>query len=203
MRKRYLAYITPIGDIEGKETVVCNTTFLTGDLNHKTYRYVMKTEIFKFYYYGSTLEVVEMDYKNQIVAVHDITKEDAEFFGLSVKSILTLNCKTFDMLASNDITYNMKQNKYYNYCKKTVENIYKVLTTLDDFILRVYIINGAVIYIELDTNVKKNNGYVLSKGYIVEDKNKLKQTGAVQGTNSYGSEKLSQEAIDEIITRLI
>ena len=204
MNKKYLAYISPIESIEGKEQVMCNVVFITGDLNHRMGNYMMKTNIFRYYYYGSTFEVIEMDKNNQIMDVHDMTAEDAEYFGISMKSIMTLNSKTFDMLGSNDVTYNLKQNKFYNHCRQTVENIYNILPSLEKFTLRVYIMNGAVVYIELDTDTKRNNGYVLCPGYVIDDKYKLKQAGTTAGsTNSYGNEKLKQEDIDKIITRLI
>ena len=113
MLKKYLAYISPLEDIYGKEFVICSVTFITGDLNHATYRYMMKTDIFKYYYYGSAFEVVELNEKREIINVHDITKDDCEYFGITLKSILTLNCCTYDMLTSNDITYNLKINKFY------------------------------------------------------------------------------------------
>ena len=67
-----------------------------------------------------------------------------------------------------------------------------------------HIMNGAVIYIELDTDMKRNNGYVLCPGYVIDDKYKLKQAGVIaSGTGSHGNEKLKQEDIDKIITRLV
>lgn len=205
MSQKYLAYISPVENIEGKEYVNCNITFISGDLNHKTWTNVcLKTDIFRYYYYGSTFEVIELDHMQNIVNIHDITVEDAKQFGVSLHNILTLNENTFDMLASNDFTYNLKENKFYNYCKNTVENMYTAMHHTTSFILRVYIINGAVVYIEMDDNPKENSKYALSSGYIVTDKSKLRHSSYFDNNAmENGKEKLKQDDIDRLITKLI
>lgn len=205
MTKKYLAYISPKEDIEGKEYAYCSVTYITGDLDHRTFQRVwLKTDIFRYYYYGSTLEVIELDERQQIVNVHDLTIEEAREFGVSLYHVLTLNKTTFDMLASNDFTYNLKVNKFYNYCKGTVENIYNALQQAECFVLRVYVIKGAVVYVELEVNPKKSRNYVMSEGYIVADKSKLRQSMYAESSASgSGNEKLKQEDIDKLITKLI
>ena len=205
MAKKYLAYISPVEDITNKEYVNCNVTFITGDLDHQTFHNVwLKTDIFKYYYYGSTFEVLELDDRQKIVSIHDITVEEAKQFGVSLHNILTLNKSTCDMLASNDFTYNLKVNKFYNYCRHTVENIYNAMQNVVSFILRIYVINGAVVYIEMDDNPRQNSKYALSSGYIVTDKSKLRHSAYLEESSSGNrNEKLKQEDIDKLITRLL
>lgn len=205
MSKKYLAYISPVEDITGKEYASCNITFITGDLDHQTFWNVrLKTDIFRYYYFGSTLEVLELDERQQIIDIHDITVEDARQFGVSLHHILTLNKTTFDMLASNDFTYNLKVNKFYNYCRHTVENIYRVMQQVPGFLLRIYVINGAIVYIEMDDNPKQNSKYALSGGYIVTDKSQLRNSAYLESSGCGNSnEKLSQADIDKLITKLI
>lgn len=205
MDRKYLAYITPLADIEGKDYVDCLITFITGDLNHQTFKYAwLRTDIFRFYYYGSTLEVVELDGGMRIVSIRDLTKEDAEEFGVSLKSVVTLNSNTFDMLVSNDVTYNMKENKFYRHCSKTVDNMLNRMKQIDKFVLRAYIINGAVIYLELDEIIKNSNNYVMSPGFVVNDRTKLKNNNSFRELSiADTNEKLNQEDIDKIVTRLV
>ena len=205
MIKKYLAYISPLEDITGKEYAQCSITFATGDLNHETYRPVaVKTDMFKYYYFGSTFEVVEMDEKKNIIDIHDITIEDAKYFGVTMHNIVALNKKNFDMQATNGVTYNYKVNKFYNYCRNTAENVYRTMEKCDKFILWAYIINGAVVYVMLDDNPKKNQKYTLAEGYIVTDLSLLRcASSANSGAMGDGNEKLNQEDIDKLITRLI
>ena len=205
MTKKYLAYISPLEDITDKEYANCNITFITGDLDHRTFSGLkLKTDLFRYYYYGSSLEVVELDRHQNVVDIHDITVEEAKYFGVSLHYILTLNQSTFDMLASNDFTYNLKVNKFYSYCKTTVENMYCCMQRLNNFILRAYVINGAVVYIELDDNPGKERQYALTPGFIISDKSKLKNAGGKEVTVSgHSREKLKQEDIDKLITKLI
>ena len=204
MVKKYLAYISPLENINGKDFVTCNVTFITGELNHKTIKYMgIGTSIFKYYYYGSTLEVVELNEQMQIIDIHDIHVEDADEFGVSLYNVLTLNKSTFDMLASNDITYNMKVNKYYTYCRQTVENIYNRMQQISTFVLRVYTINGAAVFIELDENPTSDSKYILTSGYVVADKAQLKKTSIRYNSSSHGSDKLSQDDINKLVTRLV
>lgn len=70
--------------------------------------------------------------------------------------------------------------------------------------LRVYVIKGAVVYVELEVNPKKSSNYVMSEGYIVADKSKLRQSMYAESSASgSGNEKLKQEDIDKLITKLI
>ena len=205
MTKKYLAYISPMEDIAGKEYAQCSITFVTGDLNHETYRPVMvKTDIFKYYYFGSTFEVVEVDSQKNIVDIHDITVEDAKYFGVTMHNIVAFNKTNFDMQATNSVTYNFKVNKFYNYCRATAENVYRAMGQCEKFILWVYIINGAVVYVMLDDNPKENHKYALAEGYIVSDMSGLRCSSSVS-TGSLGdkNEKLKQQDIDKLITRLI
>ena len=204
MITKYLAYISPLEDITGKEQALCNIVFASGFLNHQCKKAVLGTNIFRYYYYGSTFEVVEMDEYNNIVNVHDVTEEDMAEFGLSLKSVLTLNTDTYDMLASNDFVYNMKSNKFYNSCKQTIENICKRIEEIDGFTIRTYIKDGAVIYIELDENIGNKSKYVLNRGFLVSDKSQLRQSGKVTSTPEFDkNEKLKQSDIDKIVTRLV
>lgn len=202
--KKYLAYIVPLEDITGKEYALCDIIFASGLLNHQHKQAVLGTNIFRYYYYGSTFEVVEMDEHNNVVNVHDVGEKDMEEFGLSLKSVLTLNTDTYDMLVSNDFVYNIKSNKFYNNCRQTIENICRRIQEIDGFTIRTYIRDGAVIYIELDENTNSKSKYVLNRGFLVSDKSQLRQSGKVTTTPEFDkNEKLKQKDIDKIVTRLI
>ena len=182
---------------------MCNVVFITGDLKHRVIQYNgIDTSYFTYYYYGSTLEVVEIDAGMRILDIHDITLDDAEYFGLYCNNILTYNIKNSDMLASNDFVYNLKVNNFYNYCKQTVNNIVDRMQQVKEFVLRAYTINGAIIYIELDEN-PKGNKYTMSPGYIVNNKELLRMNGNITAGMSSSNEKLSQDDIDKIITKMV
>lgn len=201
MVKKYLAYINPLEDISGKENVTCNFIFLTGDLKHRSIQYNgIDTGFFRYYYYGSTLETVELDSNLRIVDIHDVTIEDAKKFNLCCNRILTFNTKTYDMLASNNFVYNLKQNNFYNYCKNTANNIVNRMQQINEFVLRAYTINGGIFYVELDENPKSKK-YAMSPGFVVNDKSLLKISESEDSFS--GKDKLTQEDIDKLITRLV
>lgn len=201
MSKKYLAYINPLEDITGKDKVTCNFVFLTGDLKHRNIQYSgIDTSFFKYYYYGSTLETVELGSNMEILDIHDVTMDDAERFNLCCNRILTFNIKTYDMLASNNFVYNFKQNNFYNYCKGTANNIVNRMKQINEFVLRAYTINGGIFYIELDENPRSDK-YTMSPGYVVNDKSLLRMSEINDGHNS--NAKLSQEDIDKLITKLV
>jgi len=213
MNKKYLVYITPLESFTPPSphalyltptSVNCNITFITGDLDHKTIISKVDTDFFIFYYFGSALEVIELDNQNNIVNIRDITKADLLDFNISLRNIITLNNKTFDMLATNGFTYNMKQNKFYNYCKQTVENIYNEIQNADNFSLRVYIQNETVVYIELEKDIdpSSNNKIALSSGFVASDKSKLK-ISAVKNNTGVTDNKLTQDNVDKLITKLL
>lgn len=201
MRKKYLAYINPLEDISGKEKVACNFIFLTGDLKHRSIQYNgIDTGFFRYYYYGSTLETVELDSNMRIIDIHDVTLEDAEKFNLCCNRILTFNTKTYDMLASNNFVYNLKQNNFYTYCKHTANNIINKMGEINEFVLRAYTIHGGIFYIELDEN-PRGDKYTMAPGYIVNDKSLLRMSETDVEFN--GKDKLTQEDIDKLITKLV
>lgn len=199
--KRYLAYITPINvNVNGLSIVPCTVVFLTGDLKHRPFTYNISSDYFKYYYYGSTLEVIELNNDLSISSIRDLTKDDADHFGISYCKALTLNLTTGDMLASNDFVYNINQNNFNNYCKGTIRNILERIKKLPEFSLGLYIINGAVIYIEL-YETPRNTKYAMSSGYLVNDKSLLKHNSEV--SECTGNRKLSQVEIDNLITKLV
>ena len=199
--KKYLAYITPINaNINGLSVVPCNVIFITGDLKHRCYNYNISSDYFKYYYYGSTLEVIELNSDMSINDIHDLTKEDAEYFGVSYHKALTLNLVNGDMLATNDFVYNIRNNNFHNYCGKTIQNILDRVIKLPEFSLGLYIINGAVVYVELYEN-PKNIKYSMSAGFVVNDKSLLKGRDVSVGYSE--NKKLSQVEIDKLITRLV
>lgn len=203
MSKKYLAYISPEVDFTGLEFVPCCVTFISGDLDHQTFRdVVMPSNIFTYYYYGSTLEVVELDDNKNLLGVHDLTNEEISEFGISIYNVLTLNRNTFDMLTSNDFAYNLKVNKFYTYRKQTVENMFAVMNRTDRFILRVYVIKGAIVYIHLNDNPDRDSKYVLSSGFIVTDKSKLRGSSVSNSGITNSNAKLKQEDIDKLITKI-
>jgi hypothetical protein len=203
--REYLAYITPVESIQNKEKVQCKVTFITGDLNHKTFIYVISTDYFRYYYYGTTLEVIELeDNSMNIINIHDVEEEDVLKFGLVIKHALTLSEKTCDIQTDTNVIYNMRQNKMYNYCKEAVENILTEIRSTEKFRLLLFIIDGAIVYIQLTTDIRKNNGYELVKGYVVEDKAKLKGIHKHYEDSKYGkNEKMKQSDIDKLITKLL
>ena len=201
MGKKYLAYINPLEDITEKDRVACNFIFLTGDLKHRNIQYSgIDTSFFRYYYYGSTLETVELGNNMEILDIHDVTMEDADRFNLCCSRILTFNTKTYDMLASNNFVYNFKQNNFYNYCKYTANNVIARMREIKEFSLRIYTINGGIFYIELDEN-PKGDKYAMSPGFVVNDKSLLRMNNT--SDKCRGNDKLSQEDIDELITRLV
>lgn len=198
-----LAYITPHRDENlSNETVMCSITVASGELNHTTFNGFVETKYFKYRFYGTTIEVIEIDENKNILSMKDPDTEDLKQFGVSIYAAVTLNRKTLDIMASNGIAYNMRVNKYYNYCKQTIDNMCRAMFSAEQFILLLYVKNGAVIYIDLDTDVKnnRNSKYCLSNGFVISDKSMLK---LASNNNSGKTKKLTQSEIDKLIVSIV
>ena len=62
--KKCLAYIWPIENYAGKETALANVRFVTGPFKGKVAQYYMPTNIYTYYFWGVTFEVVTVNGKN-------------------------------------------------------------------------------------------------------------------------------------------
>ena len=201
----YLALISPMEDYAGKDTVMCNVKFLTGDRKQQMYQMSMTTDIFRFYFWGVTLEVVELDNSGNLIRVYDIDDEAKRKYNIGISYALTYNDVNHEILAANGFVYNIDESLFARYCRPVCERIYAQIQQSYNFALRFYTWNGAMLSLLFDANVSKDSPmfkYALNRGFIVADKKVLRGMSPASTSVSYDydkNQKLKQEDIDQML----
>ena len=204
-QREYLAIIEPTESIDGKDKCMCSVSFLTEDLNHRIETHLLSTCYFRYYYYGTALEVVEMDKDKNIINIRDLKNDDMVKFNLSIAHVVSFNALTHDALASNGFVYPFDQSTFATRHDRTFNNILSFMQLSQEFILRIYLINGAVVYIEPRDNVKQSSSlykYNLNPGLTIRDRSFLKSMlPRSQSDFEDTKRKLSQNEVDEMFEK--
>lgn len=206
---RYLAFVGPIENHVGVKQVMCQVKVLTGDRAHKTYKMMMPTDIFKYYFWGVTLEIIEMDSKGNLLKVYDIDSGAKEEFNIGMAHALTYNEVSHEILASNGFVYNIDDSLFARYCMPVCKRIYDEIARCSNFAIQFYTYNGAMLCILFDRNVLPTSPmykYVLNRGFIVADRKKLCGMSPANDTNVYDydkNQKLKQSDIDNMVKDML
>lgn len=201
-----LAFIWPAEDIVGKEVCRSNVKFISGPFRHKVIQYDMTTDIYKYYYWGVTFEVVIINQKGDLIEVRDIDKNDFGIFDLDFITALTYNANTHEILATNGFVYKLDQSLFYRHCPAVCEYIYKEMETANNFILYMYTINGGIasVLFDKDLHIKdKRYKSVIHKGFITSDNHLLRNMVPKDTVDEEIGEKLKQEDIDKLIEKML
>ena len=203
--KKCLAYIWPIEDYIGKETALANVRFVTGPFKGKVARYYMPTNIYTYYFWGATFEVVTITANGAITAVTDIKREDLQQFDLNLIHALTFNNETKELLGSNGFVYKLSQSLFYRNCKPVCEYIYKEIETARNFAMQIYTLNGGIISILFEKNLStkdRNYKYAIFRGFITADDKLLRSMIPKTDVATDSHEVLNQSEIDKLIEGL-
>lgn len=197
-----LAFIWPIEEYKDKEMANCYVRYVTGPFAHKTARYNLKTDIYRYYYWGVTFEVVTIDEQGTITEVADVKKGDLAEFGMGIVHAITYNSGTHEVLASNGFVYKLDQSLFYRNCKEVCEYIYEVIEESDNFVMQMYTMNGGIISILFDRNLDANSKsykYAVHKGFVTGNSKLLRSMVPKTQGSTENKEVLTQRDIDRII----
>lgn len=203
--KKYLALISPMEDYVDKDAVMCNVRLLTGDRKHQTYQMSMTTSIFRYYFWGVTLEVVELDNSGNLIRVYDIDGEARRKYSIGISYALAYDEVNHEILASDGFVYNIDESLFARYCKPVCERIYAQILRSYNFALQFYTWNGAMLSLLFDANVSKDSPmfkYALNRGFIIADKKVLRRMSLVSTSVSYEydkNQKMTQDDIDRML----
>ncbi|MBR1854717.1 MAG: hypothetical protein IJ794_16485 [Lachnospiraceae bacterium] len=205
MKKEALAFIYPVDQAalqQGQEQTLCYVNFVNGEDAHTTVKMVCPTNIFKYYFWGVTMEVVVYDAQNQCLEVHDVDEAARRKYNMSVCYAMTFNRQNHTVLASDGFVYNLDQSIFANHCGRVLEHMYTVVDQAANFAMVFHKYNGALCNILLDVNVPEKRPfykYVMCPGFVTMNDQRLR--GIVPKTQKEfdDKEKLSQEDIDDMI----
>lgn len=200
--KRYLAFIEPMEYLEeGKAEVMCTIRIITGDLAYKILHQKLRTDIFRYYFWGTTFEVVYIDDNMNVYKVEDVQKDTMLEFKLGVVYALTYNNITHDVLGSDGFLHNLDDSLFARHCRPVLNVMYNEIQTAYNFSMRMYTLNGAVINILFDKNMsEKSPGYKYSmqSGFISTNKDMLRNMIPKTQAEFDRKKKLTQEDIDKL-----
>lgn len=195
-QSKYLAFIEPMEDLRDKIEVMCKIRIISGDLAFKSLQQVLKTTIFNYYFWGTTFEVVTIE-NGKIVNVEDVKKDTMLEFKLGLVYALTYNNFNHDVLTSDGFLHNLDDSLFARHCKPVLDRIYYEISTAYNFTMRMYTLNGAVINILFDKNIKKDK-YVLESGFISSDRKTLRNMIPKTQDEFDKKKKLTQSEIDKL-----
>jgi hypothetical protein len=204
----HLVIIKPLEDITGKTSVQCQYEIVAGKLKNTLSRFVAQctTNVFRYYYYGATIEIANIDADGNVYgAPRDVKIDDYKHFGIALSYALTFNNVSQEVLSTNGVVYRFSQSVFYRNHPDVVSNMYRAMMASTGFVLRLYTINGGIVYTEIHDNVLENSReykYVIRPGFTVSDRNILKCL-VPQSQEEYADsrELLKQEDIDKLFEK--
>lgn len=205
-----LAIITPLESTSiDKERIYSELYFIDSKNKHKVVMAYMPKSIFKYYFYGVTLEAVELDSNNNCVDVHDVNRDDMVTYGLTLSYGLTMSFTENDIasLATNGFVYYLFQSTFFRRYRHIFNDMYSGMMESKNFVLRYYLMDGEICYVELDCNRSKDADdykYTMHNGFAVSDRNVLKNMlPKTESEFKDSNEKLSQSEIDKLIDKIL
>ena len=203
-----IAIIKPVKDINDKEEVLCELRFIDKSNRHTNIIAPVKTSIFKYYFYGVTIEVVELDDSGNVIDIHDLDKESLLEYNLRMNYALSFSFVGNSMvsLATNGLVYYLEQSTFFRNYSFVADNMYKGMLGASNFVFRYYTIDDEIVYIQLETNKGVDAidfKYALHNGFVISDRTLLKSLlPKTQADFVDSNEKLSQGKIAALIDKL-
>lgn len=204
--EKCIAFIWHGEDYTNKEECICYVRPLTGRFRDKILSGVLTTGIFRYYYWGVTLEEIELDQNGNFGEVRDLTIETLKYYNMSVMYALTFNEETSDVLGSDGFVYRLNQSIFYNKCKPVYDYIMQEIKTAQNFSLRLYTKDGGILSFLFDKNVSPKAAgykYVLNRGFITSDKSILRTMIPATSSESSSKDKLTQADVDKMIEEML
>ena len=201
-----LAIIEPLTNDFSKETVQSKVSIVSGEHAHRKVTMSVPVEMFRYYFWGSSFELITYNEAFELLHVRDVAKEDLPKYNLGVVQALTYNHQTHDVVASNGVVYNLDKSLFGKYCPEVCKRICEEIATAYNFTLVMITMNGAVIDLSFDKNVdEKKNPYrnVLTCGFVTTNTQALRFPATAAKTVTDNNEKLNQADIDDLIEKLL
>lgn len=207
--KDHLVLIKPLQQWTTESSVNCQYIILAGPYRNDLPGIIAPciTKMFTYYFFGATIEVVSIDRNGQVHGdPRDVKVEDFQKFGVNLSYALTINNVSQEILSTNGFVYKFSQSVFYRTHPDVVSNMYRAMALSTGFVLRLYTINGAIVYAELHDVVNESSAeykYVVRPGYIVADRNVLKCL-VPQTQEDFADAKavLKQDDIDKLFEKL-
>lgn len=208
MKKEFieLAIIEPTESLLGKEKVLCKVSIVSGIHAHRRVQMAIPIEFFRYYFWGSTFEVITYNDAFELVNIRDVIKEDLPKYNLAVAQVLAYNHVTHNVVATNGVSYNLDDSLFAKYCPHVCKRIYEEISTAYNFTLMLITMNGAVIDLSFAKNVdekKYSHRHILTYGFVTTNTSALRFSSASSKPSVDGNEKLSQDDIDELIDKML
>lgn len=208
MEQKALAFISPIKPFENLFHIPANIDFVTGERKGKSGIYEVTTDIFKYYYFGTTLEVVELDKIGNIINIRDVQPTDLKEFNLNILKVYSFNLNTTDMMCSNGFVYILNQSKFWRDYPQVCNEIMKQMQLASNFVMYAYTMNNTILSVNVEFNLKetdKRYKRAIHRGFITEDKKLLKMMSPPISTDSSidPNEKLSQKDVDKLLDEML
>ena len=202
-----LAFISATQSHENLYSVWAKVQFVTGPRKGKVITCQVPTDIFRYYYHGTTLEVVELDKNDSIISVTDPKADDFKAFGLQLCRVYSFNMQTTDLLASNGFVYNLKQSSYWRDFHQVCDNIISQMYVASNFVMYAYLKDNVLLSLNVEFNLNEHDKrykYAIHHGFVTADKKLLRMMcPAVANNTKSSNEKLSQEDIDTLIDEML
>lgn len=201
-----LAIIEPLTNDFSKETVQSKVSIVSGEHAHRKVTMSVPVEMFRYYFWGSSFELITYNEDFELLHVRDVAKEDLPKYNLGVVQALTYNHMTHDVVASNGFVYNLDNSLFGKYCPNVCKRIYEEIATAYNFTLVMITMNGAVIDLSFEKNVDgKKNPYrnILTCGFVTTNTQALRFPATVAKAVADNNEKLNQADIDDLIEKLL
>lgn len=206
MDTKALTFIKPLEDYTNKFNVKAEIRFLTGERKGKKGIYEVTTDIFKYYFFGVTLEVVEFDKIGNIINIRDVKSDEFEEFHMGLLKTYSFNIETTDMLCSNGFVYILNQSKLWRDYPEVCQNIMNNMMYASNFVMYTYTMNNTLLMVNVEFNLKPNDKRykkAIHRGFITADKDLLKMMSPPEVWNEADpNEKLKQEDIDRLIKEM-
>lgn len=204
--KTSIAFIIPLDVIEGKSTVNCLFKFVAGEYRGKEKVINTTTDIFKYYFFGYTLETVVWGSNGYISNIRDIDRDDCREFNISAASAIMYNGVSQSFLASNGFVYGIWDSLFARYAgQNLVGRIVYEISSARNFSTRFYLLNGALLSINLSKNITEDKAsykYVLEPGFVPGNKEILRTLIPKTRDEFIEKEKLTQVDIDKILQQM-
>ncbi|SCY79321.1 hypothetical protein SAMN02910292_02947 [Lachnospiraceae bacterium XBB2008] len=200
-----LAYIWPAESIDGKEQALAYVRFITGPYEKKTGKYLLTTNIYKYYFWGVTFEAVTIQDDGSIIEVSDVKRDEWESFGLSIIHALSWNSITHEVLGSNGFVYKLDQSVFYRVCGRVCDHIYEQIESAENIVMQMYTLSGGIIAILFDKDIPKSHPsykYAIQRGFVTADNTILRSMVTIKEISADNKEVLKQDDIDKLLEKL-
>lgn len=197
-----IAYIKPLEPFTCKDKVLCQVLFMSGKHNQERVKMVVPTNIFQYYFWGVTFEVVTYDENFNCKSIRDLQKEDIAVFDIGVCHAMTYNVFNGDILGSNGFVYNLQDNLLSRNYPEVSKFIHQQICQSSNFAMIIHTLRGAMINVLFASNLSEKDvyyKYALCNGFVPMNKAKLRSLVPKTPEEFDKKKLLTQDEIDKLI----